>query len=364
MSITRFSPSNQGGRSLSDSPAEGMKFDEEGRYVSYAMHRALYEKMEGRAIAAEKKARVWQDRCEKTVVEYNELRAFVDEAQGQEPDSWRVTADIFCGTHTADRETGEFWMQSGNAYPLYALPQIPAKQDAPKDIYSGHGSLADMVSTHLHVWRGALQDAMENESEKSFIEHELKALDDIEAAVKYELQSHPEPNQESVLDKPARVGGTIFNAGIKERLAIECAQKHYEAFPPKEITGDALCFHNTGEGSRKHYVTGDPQSVEISGGCELLKEIKKRFVPIELYAVFEEYLSEQSSPNKADVQTGLNIAADYLEKTARDYAQEHGHQEPDTGAWVFPGNGQDYLYWCEENAEVIRSLPPLKDEHQ
>jgi len=56
---------------------------------------------------------------------------------------------------------------------------------------------------------------------------------------------------------------------------------------------------------------------------------------------------------------GLEIAAKYLEKMAKDYANEHGYQEPDTGAWVFPGNGLDYLNWCEETAEEIRMLSAI-----
>lgn len=62
--------------------------------------------------------------------------------------------------------------------------------------YKGHSSLADMVSTHIHNWRDALRIAHENANppdhiegtdDKSYWEHELKALDDIENAVKQEL---------------------------------------------------------------------------------------------------------------------------------------------------------------------------------
>ncbi len=56
--------------------------------------------------------------------------------------------------------------------------------------YKGHKSLADMVSTHIDVWREALT-AMHEEStmpcDMSYYRHELKALADIEAAIKAEL---------------------------------------------------------------------------------------------------------------------------------------------------------------------------------
>lgn len=48
--------------------------------------------------------------------------------QNQEPDSWRVTAKRFCGTHTTDKEVAEEWLKTGDAYPLYAMPPMPAQQ--------------------------------------------------------------------------------------------------------------------------------------------------------------------------------------------------------------------------------------------
>lgn len=62
--------------------------------------------------------------------------------------------------------------------------------------YKGHSNLADMISTHIHSWRDALKIARENANppdreegtdDVSYWEHELKALDDIENAVKQEL---------------------------------------------------------------------------------------------------------------------------------------------------------------------------------
>ena len=54
--------------------------------------------------------------------------------------------------------------------------------------YKGHKSLADMVSTHIDVWRALLQDEHDrNYSESDYYKHELKALADIEAAINAEL---------------------------------------------------------------------------------------------------------------------------------------------------------------------------------
>lgn len=57
------------------------------------------------------------------------------------------------------------------------------------DIYKGHESLADMVSTHIENWREALTKMKINsfDDDKGYWEHELKALKDIENAVNYDL---------------------------------------------------------------------------------------------------------------------------------------------------------------------------------
>ncbi len=54
--------------------------------------------------------------------------------------------------------------------------------------YKGHSTLAEMISTHIHVWRDLLQDAKENNfEERDYYEHELKALREIEEAVLVDL---------------------------------------------------------------------------------------------------------------------------------------------------------------------------------
>lgn len=61
--------------------------------------------------------------------------------------------------------------------------------------YKGHSSLAEMIAGHIHAWRSALQ-AQKDEAivgafletdDSAYYEHELKALEDIENAVKQEL---------------------------------------------------------------------------------------------------------------------------------------------------------------------------------
>ena len=59
------------------------------------------------------------------------------------------------------------------------------------DTYAGHDSLAAMISGHVHVWRDMLTKVLDTgligDQYGPFIEHELKALAEIEAAVKAEL---------------------------------------------------------------------------------------------------------------------------------------------------------------------------------
>lgn len=55
------------------------------------------------------------------------------------------------------------------------------------DKYAGHSSLAEMVSTHIEVWRDQLKNRLEylqsiGADDFSYVQHELKALDAIEKA--------------------------------------------------------------------------------------------------------------------------------------------------------------------------------------
>ena len=62
----------------------------------------------------------------------------------------------------------------------------------------GHNSLADMVSTHIEVWRDGLKlrreqaydklHGTEYESAIAFIDHEMQALNDIEKACEVEKE--------------------------------------------------------------------------------------------------------------------------------------------------------------------------------
>lgn len=59
-----------------------------------------------------------------------------------------------------------------------------------KNLYGGHMNLAEMVKTHIDNWRNALESIKKiqlSESDSSYIDHELKALRDIENAVNSEL---------------------------------------------------------------------------------------------------------------------------------------------------------------------------------
>jgi hypothetical protein len=41
------------------------------------------------------------------------------------PDSWRVISARFCGTHTTDEDVANYWLSTGEAYPLYKIPNLP-----------------------------------------------------------------------------------------------------------------------------------------------------------------------------------------------------------------------------------------------
>lgn len=63
--------------------------------------------------------------------------------------------------------------------------------------YAGHASLAEMVEGHIDVWRDGLKLRLDRAynnlhgeewtNEKSYIEHEMRALDAIEKAVEKDL---------------------------------------------------------------------------------------------------------------------------------------------------------------------------------
>ena len=71
-----------------------------------------------------------------------------------------------------------------------AVPEFNPQLKVDKEVYKGHTSLACMIKGHIAVWREALQTMHEESTQPddmSYYTHELKALADIEAAVKAEL---------------------------------------------------------------------------------------------------------------------------------------------------------------------------------
>lgn len=71
-----------------------------------------------------------------------------------------------------------------------AIVQFNPQMQVDKAVYKGHSSLACMIKGHIAVWRQALETMHEESTEPddmSYYTHELKALEDIEAAVKAEL---------------------------------------------------------------------------------------------------------------------------------------------------------------------------------
>lgn len=68
--------------------------------------------------------------------------------------------------------------------------------------FKGHDSLAEMVSTHIHNWRTALELEKKNhqlnfdQDNVDYMDHELSALADIEAACKIEIASSKDLTKE------------------------------------------------------------------------------------------------------------------------------------------------------------------------
>lgn len=55
---------------------------------------------------------------------------------------------------------------------------------------------------------------------------------------------------------------------------------------------------------------------------------------------------------------GLEQAAKWVDRRLKDYVDEHGSYDPETGATEFPGNGDEYCAELDEIAEGIRALVP------
>lgn len=52
------------------------------------------------------------------------------------PDSWRVISARFCGTHTTDEDVAKYWIEQGEAYPLYKRPDLPKARGVAVDAES------------------------------------------------------------------------------------------------------------------------------------------------------------------------------------------------------------------------------------
>jgi len=61
-------------------------------------------------------------------------------------------------------------------------------------------------------------------------------------------------------------------------------------------------------------------------------------------------------PAPAPHVTGIELAARFVEKRLKDYVDEFGSTDPETGTVEFPGNGDEYVGELEEIVEGIRAL--------
>lgn len=80
--------------------------------------------------------------------------------------------------------------------PLRALFPTGPLHEQVAAAFKGHSSLAEMVSTHVSVWRSALLRANEADTHSDdYYQHELNALADIDAACKAALQAGAKGDQ-------------------------------------------------------------------------------------------------------------------------------------------------------------------------
>jgi hypothetical protein len=117
-----------------------------------------------------------------------------------------------------------FWC--GDKYrAMIAAAPIPPADVGERGHLTGHISLAEMVSTHVHMWREALGALLLNKAyDRSYVEHEQKALADIENACKVEMAR-------ASLAKPAQVALTDaqLDAAILEWFSYERDQDDFRA---------------------------------------------------------------------------------------------------------------------------------------
>lgn len=94
-----------------------------------------------------------------------------------------------------------------------------------KNLFKGHSSLAEMVSTHIENWRTCLEMVASFDEEPSYYQHELKALADIEAAVKAIKDA---PKELSSFEKLRELMGYVENGSdVRVQITQDDATRTY-----------------------------------------------------------------------------------------------------------------------------------------
>lgn len=67
-------------------------------------------------------------------------------------------------------------------------------------------------------------------------------------------------------------------------------------------------------------------------------------------------MSKTENPSPETHVSGIELAARFVEKRLKDYVDEFGSTDPETGTVEFPGNGDEYVGELEEIIGGIRAL--------
>lgn len=67
-------------------------------------------------------------------------------------------------------------------------------------------------------------------------------------------------------------------------------------------------------------------------------------------------LAAQPQADAAEPESGIELAARFVEKRLLDYDAEHGMTDPETGTREYPGDGDEYVSELQEIADGIRAI--------
>ncbi|HBO5516223.1 TPA: hypothetical protein L4559_005151 [Pseudomonas aeruginosa] len=230
---------------------------------------------------------------------------------------------------------------------------------AGKEHLKGHNSIADMVSTHIAVWREALTDTLMlkgDPDDRSFIEHELKALDDIEAALEFEMNADARDSSsadfkaeneqlremlaQKVVDSTMLCSFTARDGGVSIGLEGGACALMAQAFAKQLYESDVV-----------NYIEAKFESADYPGLGEIVVTLKRESgkTPHQLRIEAETASEELKRTNKA-LTEALAPFARY--EHAR---SSMGGNSPKAGAlWCCSHRSGDYEITVEDMQKALR----------